>query len=271
MEKEIRGLDIDQALARMDKQHRIAVGTEGCVNKFCKELMEMVENVREINSPLTLVTPRVNEIYFEFCIATIVRFCEKYNVEYIVVNDYGVLNRLNNYGYKNIVLGRTLVRSLSYTPWSEYILRDESDNAKDNLQMFNIIHKEKYEFYKKMGIIGFELCYSPKLEEGILKLRNEGFKVFYHSKDIIATLGRTCPISRIYGEEASRCNEKCSKVYKIRLNKVWGANKFMYDEPKAKTRGMVPTYYSIENVVYYKNPSTYIPEVDVVVENVNID
>lgn len=253
MDIELRGVPINKINVENDQYSIIRVGTEGCVHKFC-ECLEALLNSDCMNQIIHLVSPRIPNKYMDRVIDYLEKVREQYNVESIVVNDYGLLYRMKTLGmkYQEIILGRTLVRSLAYTPWSNYIIRDEGDSIKENLLAANIFHKSKIEFFRQYNITGVELCSSPLLKETIEMVHENNIKAYVHLNTIIATIGRTCPIVRMKETSVGECQHLCNECYKVKLNKVWGVNKFMYQEPTQQIKDLIPDYLVKENVVYYK-------------------
>lgn len=252
--KEIRGLRWSeipsQSLDSCD-DIRYAIGTEGCVNKFNHDMEDILYSNRSFPQGLTLITPRVGEKIFSRFVQLVTRMCENYAIEYIVVNDYGVLNALQLDDIK-IVLGRTLIRSLAYAPWSSNLIRDESEQVKRNLLLPNIIHSSKMDFFKKYHIYAVELCATPMLESAATWLNKEGIKIFYHNDTTIASIGRTCPYARLLHETASCCTYQCEDVLNINICKIWSAKTCLYEDADGPTREVVPKYLNIENVLYYR-------------------
>lgn len=252
MKNEIRSFDLDK-LAEISSQYTtVRFGTEGCVNKFCKSMEELLTTDLKLKD-IHIVTPRIPDKYMEKTVRYIEEVKEKYGIESIVINDYGLLYKLKGIGMKfnEVIIGRTLIRSLAYVPWGNFIIRDENDSMKENLLMANIFHKSKIEFFKEYDVTGVELCQSPLLKETIEILHENNMKAYVYHNTVIATIGRTCPIVRMKKTTAVDCEHLCDTCYKVELDKVWGVNKFMYQDPSQEVRDLVPDYMLKENVVYY--------------------
>lgn len=265
MIKEIRNITIERLLLAGENDLRFGIGTEGCVNKFCYDIENIINSEIAIQQKITLVTPRVSEDYVNRVIEDIQKFTTKYDVEYIVVNDYGIMSRLHNLDFENLILGRTLVRSLAYVPWNDYIVRDENEDVKTNLLMYNVVHEKKYQIWDRFGICGFELCYLPEIESAIAQLKKRNYKIFYHHDDTIASIGRTCPVARYFGEEPGKCSRKCKEVSRLEISQIWGRNGVIYNNASEETKNIYPVLFNKENVVYYKNNVEIIPDVDYVI------
>lgn len=59
-------------------------------------------------------------------------FIKVFNVESIVVNDYGLLYRISKTEglISEIILGRTLIRTIEDTPWYRLIVESEQEEVK---------------------------------------------------------------------------------------------------------------------------------------------
>ncbi len=230
----------------------IRFGTEGCVNKFCYIMSELLGRQLDLEF-INIVTPRIPEAYTNQVFDLIVKLDEKYKINSIVINDLGLLYRLKMAGlsFNEIIIGRTLVRSVSYVPWGDYITRDESEEVKRNLLMINMYHKSKLELLKNFNVTGVELCFFPLIDEAIEYLHDNGFMVYVHDKSIIASIGRTCPIVRMNNCMASKCEGLCDNSLNIKLSKTWGVNKIMFQEPSDEVKKLYPNFLLHENVVYH--------------------
>lgn len=251
MKNEIRNISsklIPQFVATHNEL--LGVGSERCVHKFCSELKDLLaldrtnKKIGELN--FRIVSPRVPEAYVDSVIKYMKEVNDKFNVESIVINDYGILNRLKHIKNFNLqlILGRTLIKSLEYVPWSDYILRNEDENVKRNLLLPNIYHLSKLELFSKFNVEGVELCATPSTEASIIWLKEKGMKVFVHFNTVIAAIGRTCPTARIYKAKIDKCINMCDKDLTLKLKENWGSNCVVKTD-------IVPTYHCIGNTVYY--------------------
>lgn len=235
----------------------LGIGSEGCVHKFLFEVNKLLEIVTENKSlsdlKYRIVTPRVPTKYMDRVAIAIKKMISTLEIDTIVINDYGVMYRLCK--VENIrtpvILGRTLIRSVEYVPWHNYILRDEEEGVRDAILLPNIIHTEKIALFKDYNVKGVELCATKNNARSIKLLKKEGFATYIHYNSIIATIGRTCPVIRMEQKEVDTCQELCNHFLDVNLNKIWGANNLLYIEPTDDARRIIPPYKCIGNVIYY--------------------
>lgn len=276
MIKELRGLTWSKILSypiNRDMNLRMSIGTEGCAKKFCHDMEEILSLDEDFNFELTLVTPRVGEELFYRLVGLIHKICHRYIIKYIVVNDYGVLNELQKSTYENIIIGRTLIRSLAYVPWCENLVVDETPKVKLNLFLPSIVHNAKIEFFKNYHIYGVELCATPLLEMAVNWLNANDVKIFYHYNTTISSIGRTCPYTRLMNNSVTECNYQCSEMLNVKLCQIWNAHSCLYEEKDVPSEFIIPEFFNIENVLYHitKNDEVFSLDVDTVCYHVQFN
>ena len=155
-------------------------------------------------------------------------------------------NKQNELKFK-IILGRTLIRTLEYTPWHDCFTKNEMED----LVQINILHTEKLEILKKCNVYGVEMCATHNNINAMKMIQNAGLAVITQYDNIIATIGRTCPVVRWLDEEVGKCNNLCSRSYKLEFVAPGGV--LLKDaEMKNKVAEIVPNLLCIGNVVYHK-------------------
>lgn len=235
----------------------LGIGSEGCVHKFLFETNKLFERVGEDKSLLDLkyriVSPRIPLKYMDQVLIAIRKMILTLDIDSIITNDYGLMYRLRK--MENIetpiILGRTLIRSIEYVPWHDYILRDEEKNIRDAILLPNIIHTEKIILFKNYNVKGVELCATKNNAQSIKLLKKEGIASYIHYNSIIATVGRTCPTMRMEQRKIGDCQELCDHVLDVNLNRIWGINNLLYVEPTKESRKFIPPYKCIGNILYY--------------------
>lgn len=267
MIREVRGISpkLLHEISNYDEDIIIGIGSEGCVCKFCSimdELLQIQHKEDELlKYKIRIITPRVPEKYSDRVIKCISDAIMKFNIDSVVINDYGILYGIKNMIKKEIplIIGRTLMRSLEYVPWSAYMLRHEEEEVKKNLLIPNILHSSKLELFKKFNIVGTELCATMEASTYIDVLQKKGIKVFVHYNTIIGSLGRTCPVVRINNAKIGECVDLCDSYLEVELNKSWGANKSINQD---RNLDIIPKYQCVGNAVYYyKNDNEFQYEI----------
>lgn len=254
----------------VQKNIPFCVGTEGCVESFVYNVKCFFE--QEYNKvDIIIVTPRVSEAYSAVVEELVIELYQRYNVLYMVVNDYGFLFQIQKYNWKNIILGRTLIRSLSFTPWHKQIVADENETMKQNIMGYNIVHRSKIKLFLDMGVVGVELCQNPYLDETVRFLHENGIKTWLHYNTIIGAIGRTCIYKRHYNAYQKNCCELCANKLEFKISKVWTGRSTEEIDQELMGIDTIPPYFCKENVVYYVVDDTYIPkEIDALIYDCEI-
>ncbi len=262
MNIEIRGIEPKAMVDRPLNGEVIGIGSEGCVNKFCYYMKELITlsgtKGKYKDHKIRLVSPRVPEAFTDIVTEYVKSAVETFNIESIVINDYGLLSRLHNEGVRKtpFILGRTLVRSLEYAPWSEYIVRFEEDEVQKNLLIPSIFHSAKLELLNKYNVVGTELCPTRTVGEFIPALKSKGLKVYMHYNTVIASMGRTCPVVRILGAKVGECMHLCDSSVDVKISKGWGLKQ---TADNSNITGIAPLYKCVGNAVYYLVNSSHTP------------
>lgn len=251
MTNELRGIVVED-IEELGKNEIIGVGSEGCVhdciNKF-KALMDLSPKHDKTKISFRLITPRIPEKYMDVMLRWIKRLTSELNVHSIVINDYGLLYKINkeNFIFCNIILGRTLIRTLEDIPWNDLIIESESKEMKQAIVRSNIMHLEKINLFKSYNVSGVELSPVKSNERIIDELHKCGLQCFIHYNNEIATIGRTCPRLRIANFKGEKCFLECDKVIIMELVNPYGAYEY-----SGELQNIYPTLYNVNNVIYHK-------------------
>lgn len=251
---ENRFIEIDELKKeKFDKNILVGIGSEGCVHAFCVSMDNYInyKNVENINFKFRIITPRIPNKYLDIVLKKIKQIVEKLEVESIVINDYGLLYNLYNSNIKKVdfILGRTLIRSLEYVPWAEYFLENEKKELKKNATTINMLHNSKLKLFKQFNIKGIEVCLTNGIYKDILMLKELGLKIYMHFNTIIGSIGRTCPLVRIFNDiEVGNCTSLCKSTLNIELSKMKSKNIMFY---KKEELNIMPKCKAIGNVIYY--------------------
>lgn len=258
MINELRGISINKVLKEnLLENEIIGVGSEGCVHELCVKAEEMIEYKNAFekveNFHIRIITPRIPEEYMNKVVGYIEKLFTCFKVNSIIINDYGLLHRISKMNSFEIpiILGRTLIRTLSYVPWHSYILRGESEEKKSNLLQPNILHLEKLELYKKYNVAGVELCATTNNIDTIKVLKENSIMTFVNFDNIIATIGRTCPVARMLNEEVKQCKQLCRSALNVEFVKSQGIINTAKYETKISDE-IVPRFLNLGSVVYHK-------------------
>ncbi|MDA8334899.1 MAG: hypothetical protein M0Z41_07915 [Peptococcaceae bacterium] len=240
----------------VDTHTLIGIGSEGCVHKFCLTIRDMLELGEHSAGQLTyrLITPRVPANYTDIVIQNIQTAVTNLRIQSIIINDYGILFRLMREKLEGIqlILGRTLIRSLEYVPWHKYILRNEDAATQEHLLRPSILHSDKVALFKQYNIGAVELCATPLVGDSIELLREHGILSYVHYDSIIATIGRSCPVVRMHRSKIGTCHNLCDTALNVALNRVWGVSQSLYQSPSPAASNITPAYICLGNVIYYK-------------------
>lgn len=255
MENELRFINDDIKSKYIDGTEVVGIGSEGCVYDFYNKVNKIIMNK---NNPkfrklrYRLIVPRIPEKHMGRIVKSIYEFIQVFDTKSIVINDYGLLHRLNKLNYLSIdiILGRTLIRTLGDTPWYNFIIENEKKEQQDCIIQSNILHIEKLELFKRYGVNGVELSPIKSNQEVIDKLHKFDISSFVHFDSEIATIGRTCPYIRMLHKYAHECKENCDKVINIKLQRAYGV--VTENDASSNEEEIFPHFWGLGNVIYHK-------------------
>lgn len=253
MINELRGVALDAVKEiELYEGEIVSVGSEGCVHDCIRKFLHLLElNGKEILNgiPFRIVTPRIPEKYMASMSNLLSEITTRIRVESIIINDYGLLYYLskNCILCGDIILGRTLIRTLADVPWYNLFLEPESTEIRKSMLQANIMHLEKIELFKKYNVKGVEL--SPvKVNESIIEnLHNMGLQCYVHYNNEMATIGRTCPRLRIKKSKAEKCAINCDEPIFLEFYQPYSLSKLNSD-----IAGSYPALYNVNNAIYHK-------------------
>lgn len=253
MTNELRGVKLDEVnRIELYEGEVVSVGSEGCVHDCIRKFLHLLDLAgKEFLNKICfrIVTPRIPEKYMASMLNLLSEIVARVHVNSIIINDYGLLYYLskNHLSYGDIILGRTLIRTLADVPWHNLFLDAENFELRESMLQSNIMHLEKVELFKKYNVTGVEL--SPvKVNENIMSsLHNVGLKCYVHYNSEIATIGRTCPRLRVKKRKAERCDINCDGSILLEFHEPYSLSKVDANGSK-----LYPTLYNINNVIYHK-------------------
>lgn len=253
MINELRGIALDK-LNQMELHDGeiIGVGSEGCVHdcirKF-RQLLSISEKEYFKKISFRIITSRVPEKCMSPILNMLSEIVKKVQVDSIVINDYGLLYciKSNHLVANNLILGRTLIRTLADVPWHNLFVEAESLDTRESMMQANIMHLEKIELFKKYNIRGVELSPVDVNEKIIYSLQKIGVQCYVHYDNQIATIGRTCPRLRIIKSKAKGCTIDCDQAIQLEFFEPYGLSKLDFDKAN-----VYPLMYNINNVIYHR-------------------
>lgn len=233
----------------------IGVGSEGCVHDFYNKINSFIESKgkEKLNKlRYRLITPRIPLKHMNQVVKKIDEFIKIFDVMSIVINDYGLLYQFNKLNIKhiNIILGRTLIRTMADNPWYKLITENEKEGIREEIVQPNILHFEKVELFKAYGVRGIELSPIKENREAIIKLHDYDIFSFVHFDSEIATIGRTCPYVRMLNKSTYECKENCNKVINIEFEKTYGITPARDTNNKKLLK--FPQFLGVGNVVFHR-------------------
>lgn len=230
----------------------IGVGSEGCVHDFYNKINSFIAYKEKFSKlQYRLITPRIPLKHMNRVLQIIDEFIKLFDVMAIVINDYGLLyqfNKLNN-KHINIILGRTLIRTMADSPWYKLITENEKETIREEIVQPNILHFEKVELFKEYGVGGVELSPIKENQEAIIKLHDYDICSFVHFDSEIATIGRTCPFVRMLNKNTYECKQNCNKVINIEFQKSYG---IVSPKDTNNKDSIFPHFFGVGNVIYHK-------------------
>ena len=253
MINELRGVNLDELKQiELFEGEIIGVGSEGCVHDCIRKVLQLMniagkQFLNEIS--FRIVTPRIPEKCMATMLNLLSEIASRVKVESIVINDYGLLYYLckNHLLFGDIILGRTLIRTLADVPWNNLFWEAESLEMRESMLQANIMHLEKIELFKKYNVKGVELSPVKVNENIIANLQNMGLQCYVHYNNEIATIGRTCPRLRIKKSKAEGCVLDCDKSIELEFSQPYSLTKL-----DSKISSIYPILYNINNVIYHR-------------------
>jgi len=252
MKNELRGIALDKLnQMKLHEGEIVGVGSEGCAHDCIRKLQQLLnmaekEFLKKIS--FRIVTPRVPEKCMVSILNLLFEIAKRVKVDSIIINDYGLLYYLDNHylPLSNIILGRTLIRTLADVPWYNLFVETESLETRKSMVQANIMHLEKIELFKKYNVQGVELCPVKANENIIADLQKTGMQCYVHYNNEIATIGRTCPRLRVNKSKAEECAIDCDEAIKIEFFQPYGLSKL-----DSEIANIYPLMYNINNVIYH--------------------
>lgn len=159
-------------LSKLSKFNRFYIGAEFCQNLLpsTDQIKKLFTNLKDKTIPISLITPIVTDIGIKK-IDNLLAFLtnQKYNVDEIIINDFGVLNLIHRkYPIFQPIIGRLLSPQLlpieiETSPRSIYSIRFlEKEYGIQRIEMDNYNNNMKIDVPKSLKKIHFSI-YTPYL------------------------------------------------------------------------------------------------------------
>jgi len=231
--------------------------------EFCQKLIPLLKNTEKVlqyarseNLSFSFVTPFVTERYIKK-IVEIFQWFKKNNVRCeIVVNDWGVLERLNSKfkSFFTLALGRLLVRQQRDPAIGRIVCRQSPVSFKDNNGKLSVlVHELPSDRYQKGARSSYVNSLIPQrflseysvtrlelnnLAQG-LNLGGIILKKSLYSPFVNVSTTRFCPMETAFQKmyRIGVCNKECQNYY---------------DE--LRNKGIPKVLYKKGNTLFYKNP-----------------
>jgi hypothetical protein len=190
-------------------------------SEFCEitlpsfeSLKEAFKIVKKVDKPLSYVIPRIPDSYLDKIRSQLIFLDNKENCN-IVVNDFGILNIMEQYSNLTVQLGRQLLYLPARCPWLEETITAtlgffQRRRLKGIYYMTSLNFSPTIDFFKKLGVKAIDVDWIPNSFTNYEALRKKGFKVSVHSHLIPVAVTRACHSARFLDEEdPENCSKKC--------------------------------------------------------------
>ena len=220
----------------------IGLGNEGCVWKVpdTRTLLKFASVAEEKGIRCSLITPIIPQHSCERIFSIVLDAACSGLFERVVFNDYGLLAACADRIHMKecqFVLGRLLLQGLAECPWYEYILRDESSEAKTALLQVPLRLLHDAGVINRLRIQGVEFSQSVASVGNVEMARELNLAVGVHMRSDVLTVGRTCPVARWNRLVPPKCRDLCDECASAKLVKAWLPQYQMLGSVKGPARG----------------------------------
>lgn len=228
------------------KGRSISIGSEGCIRKI-PDINTLIKIAEEVGH-YKLVIPFVPQEHLNYVKSYLLSIVENKIPIKLVINDLGIIFFLRTVNYdEKVILGKMFDWSYSKIPWSDNVLRDESNANQEYFRTSKLFDREKIKVFKQLGVCGVELGINVENLKNEKIMQEYGLDVYYHTGLETISYSRACP----YIRENGLCEkDSCHIARKITMKKSWNpiaGYKEICDESYEKT------FYQIENILYAKS------------------
>lgn len=232
-----------------------AVGAEQCCVLFLHETQRFLTENDVFPNKITLVTPKTNEIFFKSVVERIEELISRYEIDSIVVNDFGILKYLRD--IKNtidITIGRILLGSFGYRDTMDgFIHPEESDEVVKNVLAPSILHRDKIELFLKYNVKAVEICHTPFERLYMELLKKYPVNIHLHYGTHLVALSKAC-YRTTWNGSSSMCGVQCKEVERLKLAHISGYNPLdkhsMSEETFLTKQRAFPELFLAGNAVY---------------------
>lgn len=234
----------------------IGIGNEGCLHKLPS--FDEISNIVKISKKrVKLILPFVPQRHLNM-IKDLLLNITKENLEIIlVINDIGILSYLQTVNIRKLTLitGRFFDWSYSMIPWSNKILRNETNDTQKYAMQTSMLDDKKLNLLKSMNVNGLELNATEQNIALIEEFKNKGFELYLHSDYNLLSTSRACAFKRMTGK--NECFGECNELHEISISEKWVPsssfdNKTNFVEDN-EVKDLYPQLFMKNNMVFRKS------------------
>lgn len=229
----------------------LAFGDEGCIYRaFNESWKELADKAQNDGLTLRYLTPIVPERYIDQLFEYIKKISTELKIK-VTFNDYGLLFLCRHFIEEERiipVMGRILSRSFSECPWHKELLKDEELELVNAAVGSAFSHQAKLNLIKDYNIKEIEF----NLQDVTALTGFKDLRLTTYATNKIIAVGRICYLARLYEMKLPECSKdaRCSNKINIKLNKMWGKKRLMYEEPSEHMKGYFNNLYINGNMVF---------------------
>lgn len=124
------------------KGRSISIGSEGCIRKI-PDISTLIKIAEEVGH-YKLVIPFVPQEHLNYVKSYLLSIVENKIPIKLVINDLGIIFFLRTVNYdEKVILGKMFDWSYSKIPWSDNVLRDESNANQEYFRTSKLFDREK--------------------------------------------------------------------------------------------------------------------------------
>lgn len=242
-----------------DTFETISFGSESCFRQLpslerTKKIIDMTAGFKR-----KLLIPTTFESFYDE-ITEYVDLGIKEGVEYLGVNDYGVLNYINKkYGKlenTKIVIGNHLSYSIEYVPWHEHFFELDPEFVKENMLKNNFDNQWTYNFLKKTFPdleFEIEMAATPMATSSIERLNENHIYVNLLADLIPVSYTRCCHTAKYYKRTPKDCGRPCRQLLVTERTHRWMNDKREVVEIPPEVRKIIPKLLVWGNATFSKS------------------
>lgn len=239
-----------------DKFEMISFGSESCYRQLPS--LDKLEKMFAVTSNFKrkLLLPMTFESFYDDILKYVDWAIEK-KIEYLCVNDYGILNYIyTKYGAlkdTQIVIGNGLSYSIEYVPWHEHFFEQDPEFVKENMLKNNFDNQWTFDFLKKNfeGMkFEIEMASTSMAISSIETLTSNQMKVHLIADLIPVSYTRCCHTAKYYKRTPKDCGRPCRELLVTERTHRWMNDKREVVEIPPEVRKIIPKLLVWGNATY---------------------